>query len=902
MDNTFYVFNDAIAVVWNGMKPIEAPASVTKPEDVLQYFRFIAPVARYNQKLNAFLMSLSAQNLIRIKKQFRDIKCTRGEHLIADLRKKWVSFEGMKKTAAAIKATPTGELPAIDYKVPPLAPYQHQGTVFLTQVSRAPMFADCGCLSGDSIISFNRAGCMRKRPIAELCRNQEENRGNRRADVKTQVRSYKGDGIGLHPIQKIVRRGIKKVLLLTLEDGKSLKATPDHEIMTDRGWVAMEKLVAGDLVMVDNLARHKAKDERVKPKRCPDKRIAVGRHHPYARYQPSHQGRSGSYLLEIHRAIMEAHLSGLEVKAFVKKTYESAEGLVFINPKTHHIHHKDEDHYNNEISNLEVIDGVAHAKLHTRGYKNFEHGEPEFSAVVSVSDAGKESTYDIVCEDPHRNFVANGIVVHNCGKTYMALASTEQQIKTGVIGRGKTLICGKLATLHSGWLEDAKKFTDLKVTCLWLPSNHKKKEKILKLLEDDADVYLINHDGVKVYEDALVEKRFEKVIVDESTVLKSFRGLREGMKGGSFGRALCAVAAHADWRVIMTGTPAPNGPQDLWGQLKFLDPNGFLLERTYSDFKHSYMKEVVFGSESDPNAPRTWLIKQDSIPVISGIVNPLAFRVRIRDHILDLPPKTILKRKVAMNADQERHYEELAEEYMTIVDNEQVTVTIALSLFAKFRQVTGGFLYDLEERPHALGERNPKLEVLDSLLDDEIEISDKVVIFAQFTYEIEMLLAQYKKYNPVSVYGENASKTNIANISKFINDPSVRLIILHPKSAAHGITLTVARYMVFYSTSFSAEDDYQAVARIERASQRNAMFVYYLLCQETVDEYMFQTIQRKHKTQKDLIDDPLEDTAILSMAEEFAEKLRETYPKLRKINRTIQKRTDNGQEREDSAL
>jgi len=816
MENTFFVFKDAIAIKWGGVAPPEVPALLrADPRYVLPYLTHIAPVAKYNEKLDAFLMTLSANNLVRLKKQFGQIRCTAGQERVEDLRKQWSWFAGVKKRAAEIKGSPSTALQSIDYKVKPLAPYQHLGTLLLTQVERLPMFADCGCLSGDTVIRYNRAGVMRAMTIAQMYENQECSRGNRRHSVKTKVRSLKEDGIRLHPIQHVVQQGVKPVKLLTLEDGRTLKATADHEIHTSRGWVQMADLVALDDVTVDNLVRHKSKS----------------------------------------------------------------------------------------TSNLEVIGSREHRVLHTKGYENFLHGLPETAKVTSVVDAGEEMTYDIVCEDPYRNFVANGIVVHNCGKTFMALVSAEHHIKSGVVPRGKTLICGKIATLYSGWLEDAKKFTDLKIVCLWVPSNYKRKEKIARLLEEDADVYLINHEGVAIYEEALAAKKFEKVIVDESTVLKSFRGLREGMKGGSFGRALSRVSEHANWRVIMSGTPAPNGPQDLWGQFKFLDPTGIFLERQFSDFRSIYMKEVVFGKEDDPNAPRTWEMIASSIPKITDIIAPLSYRVKIRDHLDDLPAKTMLTRKVAMSAEQDKHYKELAEEFLTILDEgDTIAVSVALALFSKFRQITGGFLYDLEKVAHNLGAHNPKLEALDCLLYEEIDQQDKVVIFAQFEHEFTLLLERYKDLNPVSVYGGNSSAKNMANIDAFIKDPSVRLIFLHPKSAAHGITLTMAHYMVFYSISFSAEEDYQAVARIERASQKNAMFVYYLLCRESIDNYMYQTLQRKHRLQAQLIDPSAKEEDVTQLAREFAAQLKEKYPNLIKTINTKPTRRDDGQTREIEAV
>jgi SNF2 family DNA or RNA helicase len=622
MENTFFVFKDCVAVKWGGLLPPGAPPIYSSPADVLPYFEHIAPVARYNEKMNAFLMSLSAQNLVRLKKQFGDLRCTSGETLIHKLRADWKAFHDLKNSAIKIKAAVIEDLPPINYKVPPLAGYQHQGTVLLTQIKRTPLFADCGM-----------------------------------------------------------------------------------------------------------------------------------------------------------------------------------------------------------------------------------------------------------------------------GKCFMTLVSSEQHILQGVVARGKTLICGKIATLHSGWLEDAKKFTNLKVVCLWITGSYKRKEKILALLEEEADVYLINHEAVKIYEKELCAKRFEKVIIDESTVLKSFRSDREGVKGGSFGRSIMAVAEHADWRVIMSGTPAPNGPEDLWGQFKFLDPNGFLLQPKFHDFKKTYMEEVVFGKKSDPNAPRTWAMRPESTPLISDLVNPLAFRVRIRDHLHDLPPKTVMTRALFMTIEQEKHYKELAETFLTTIDDEKITVSVALSLFGKFRQITGGFLYDVEKNAHLLTKSNPKLEALDDLLYDEIAPDAKVVIFAQFEHEFKTLIERYKDCNPVSVYGGNSSKTNVESIDRFIKDPSVRLIFLHPKSAAHGITLTVAHYMVFYSISFSAEEDYQAVARIERASQKNAMFVYYLLCKGTIDDYMYKTIRTKTADQAKLIDGKDADVETMTQVQQFAEQLRDRYPSLTKPKST---RRDHG--------
>lgn len=456
------------------------------------------------------------------------------------------------------------------------------------------------------------------------------------------------------------------------------------------------------------------------------------------------------------------------------------------------------------------------------------------------------------------------------GKTFMVLVACECHIKNGTIPPGKTLICGKLTTLETGWLEDCEKFTNLKAVIVWEGSSYKRKEKLLEKLNEPADIYITNHDTVRVLQKELAEKRFEKVVVDESTILKSYRG-DFAKKGGAFGKALMDVAKYADWRVIMSGTPAPNCPSELWGQFKFLDPEGFLLEPVFKDFKCEYLVGIPIGQKltdeghlgqnpliQDERPERVkWVCPAVSAARIKDIITPFTYQVAIRDVLEDLPERTVMKRTIPMSSEQTKHYLEMEKELSTWIKENFVSVDIALTKLIKLRQVTGGFLIDQEENPHAIASAT-KLSALDDLLEELG--NEKVVIYAQYRWEVTSIISRYKDQGVVSVYGDNTSTKNLNNIKKFINDPGIRLVILHPRSAAHGITLTVARYMIFYSQSYSAEENYQCIARIERASQKQPMFIYYLLSKFpstmrfTIDEIMYKAVQKKQRNQDLLID------------------------------------------------
>lgn len=442
------------------------------------------------------------------------------------------------------------------------------------------------------------------------------------------------------------------------------------------------------------------------------------------------------------------------------------------------------------------------------------------------------------------------------GKTYMVLNSIEIHKKYNMV-KGKTLIAVKLATIETGWLEDAEKFTGLKLGNLWV-SNRKKNRKdiIRERMKEDYDAYVINHEGVRLFEPDLVAMNFEKIVIDESTILKNFNG---GKASTAFGLALMNISHSTKWKVIMSGTPAPNGPEDLWGQFHFLDPAGLLLEPNFHDFQHRHMQLLDLRPKAqrhkplNPRDPKKWIPTKDTIREVGDLTSPLVFRVRMKDNLHDMPPLMIIKRVIEMGHEQSKHYKTMLDSLKVVINDERILATIKLTQLMKLRQITGGFIIDHHDVAHVI-EDAPKIEELDSLLNDEIAPEYKVVIYCQYQWEIKTLEARYKDHGVVTVYGGNSSDKNLANIKRFREDPKVRLVFLHPKSAAHGITFTMAHYMIFYSFDHSAEDNYQCIKRIERAGQKEAMFVYYIMIRKSIDEAIYQVIQKKNKDQRNLID------------------------------------------------
>ncbi len=280
-----------------------------------------------------------------------------------------------------------------------------------------------GCLSGDTELKISRAKSTKTYKIKDLYikANGLEKKTKRKpfdVSIPLFIRSFNGTDIRLHKIERVIYSGEKPVYEMLLKNGLSIRATNDHKIMTQNGWTEIGNMNKGDLVMCDTPNAKASNRKRIKLR---DIGLCVGKNYPY-NIQPNEQ-------IDVHRLIYEARMNSLEFTEYLDillNEPEKCKELKYINPKENVIHHKDGNHYNNSIDNLEKISSGEH-KLKHNNYSNFSQGVPKFSEVESISFVGEEDTYDISCEEPHHNFVANNIVVHNSGKSYLDLRKAELQ-------------------------------------------------------------------------------------------------------------------------------------------------------------------------------------------------------------------------------------------------------------------------------------------------------------------------------------------------------------------------------------------------------------------------------------------------------------------------------------------
>jgi len=281
-----------------------------------------------------------------------------------------------------------------------------------------------GCLTGDAIIRTNRTELGRQYSLKYMYNalngNPDRIKHLRGWDksLPTYIRSFNDYRIKLHKIKRIVYTGKKEVFELQLGDGKRIKATRDHKFLTKDGWKELQNLTIKDSIMCDNPNTSKLYKIRHK---FHDIQICRLFYHPYAKPFIDNKPKR----IEVHRLIYEAYLNNLNFLEYIdilSNDKEKSKTLKFVNPKLYAVHHKDGNHYNNSKENLECLPKEEHQKLHGNYlYTNFNQGIPIYVKIKDKKYVGIEDTYDIECEEPYHNFVANDIIVHNCGKTTLGI-------------------------------------------------------------------------------------------------------------------------------------------------------------------------------------------------------------------------------------------------------------------------------------------------------------------------------------------------------------------------------------------------------------------------------------------------------------------------------------------------
>lgn len=411
------------------------------------------------------------------------------------------------------------------------------------------------------------------------------------------------------------------------------------------------------------------------------------------------------------------------------------------------------------------------------------------------------------------------------GKTQSALWGADYLIEQGVVK--KVLILSPLSTLERVWGDGI--YTGLihrqHVVLHGTAASRRKK------LKQDVDFYVINHDGFNIIADEITGM-FDLVIVDEAAVLRNpsttrFKIFRKFMRNNPDVRL---------W--LMTGTPTPNDPTDAWALAQLVEnPN---CAKTYSAFREQVMAKV---------GQWKWIPRHDSAETVRNILQPAV--CYSRDECFDLPDTVIQTRYVELTKEQREHYQTMLKHFIieSANDNTITAVNEAVKL-QKLVQIACGVAYN-DNGENVELDCSPRVNVVKEVIE---EAGGKVIIFVPLTGTLHMLERELSKRWTVATVNGAVSATKRDRIfHDFQKATDPKVLIAHPATMAHGLTLTSASTVIWYGPITSNEQYVQANGRVERIGKKHVSNVVHIESTE-LERKMYDRLANKQKLQGLLIE------------------------------------------------
>jgi len=391
------------------------------------------------------------------------------------------------------------------------------------------------------------------------------------------------------------------------------------------------------------------------------------------------------------------------------------------------------------------------------------------------------------------------------GKTAITLTAMQAMLNDGLVKRWLVVAPKRVCT--DVWPVEAPKWSSITpALAVGTPAQRN------AALASAAPVVVINYDNL----DKLTSLAgFDGIVFDELTRLKNPSGKRF--------KALEKLLEPIRVRWGLTGSFTSNGLEDVFGQCKVIDQP--LLGRSKGAFMQQYF--ICINRDFGQWTPAPGALEQ-----VMARIQPATFVLDPGDYKDNLPPCHVVETRVSL-ADR-GPYEKMKRDYVVKFGDDRVIAQNAASVTTKLQQMASGFIYNREGPLPVHWFSSHKFDRLEELLAENQRANTIVV----YNYQEE--LAELRRRFP------HAQTIEDKDVIERWNAGKVELLLIHPKSAGHGLNLQHGGcHMVFVSLPWSLELYEQTVGRLHRGGQRHAVWVYVLLTEKTIDERIWAALHEK---------------------------------------------------------
>lgn len=412
------------------------------------------------------------------------------------------------------------------------------------------------------------------------------------------------------------------------------------------------------------------------------------------------------------------------------------------------------------------------------------------------------------------------------GKTVTTLTAIKD-LKYNRFQVRKVLVIAPKKVAEGTWTKEKEKWEHTKM--LRVSPVLGSLSKRIRALNTPADIYIINRENVvwlvDYYRNAWP---FDMVVVDESSSFKSHTAKRF--------KALASMSGHIDRLVELTGTPSPNGLNDLWSQVFLLD-GGERLGQKYTQFRERYFdpgdrgNNVIYNYKAKPGSEGSILEK----------ISDICISMKSEDY-LQLPDITYNQIPVILDPKSSKAYYDLERKMVLALPEaeEEISVTSAAALSNKLLQLANGALYDEDHNVHEI--HNCKIEAFMELIES---LQGKpALVFYNYQHDRDRLLAALKNT------GLRVRELKTTQDEDDWNNREIDILLTHPASSAYGLNLQQGgNHVIWFGLNWNYELYTQANKRLHRQGQQEKVIIHHLVCSGTRDEDVMQALERKDDVQ-----------------------------------------------------
>ena len=382
-------------------------------------------------------------------------------------------------------------------------------------------------------------------------------------------------------------------------------------------------------------------------------------------------------------------------------------------------------------------------------------------------------------------------------------------------------------TLISNWQKEIKMHTQIEPEIF--TSNHRKNYHRFNSV---AYLYLA-HYQVLLSDQKSFERFFRSrrvaVILDESAAIKNAKA--------KISKCFHQLSKFIPVRVIMSGTPYANKPEDIWSQIYFLD-GGESLGKNSRIFKERY---------EFPREPYRANRFANNLSRLKSMISDFTVRETKESAGIELPNKNYKTVWADFSPVQHDIYSQAKEEmYLDVIKDGKISHEDLEWILIRMNR-----LIQITSNPGLINDEYSEIPGKMQLLKDTLsQISGndqgKAIIWTHFIENTKLFRTELADYCPAIIHGSQSDDENNAAIDSFNNDDQTKILIATPQKAGEGLTLTVANHAIFYDRSFSLQHYLQAQDRIHRISQRRSCQIYNLYIENSIDEYIDKLVRAKH--------------------------------------------------------